>query len=141
MSKTAEQKDATVSTIASELQANQGVVITPDLIQLISMAVAAAVKEANRDEDKEKQKANDEAARQIVRREEEMRLANIKARQDSCPHLDSYEKYAFCGQKNCAGQLVFLCSQCIKPFAPGDPEYNHYLKYVKWDRLGNARLG
>lgn len=138
MAKTAEA-NATVDSIAGDLNKNQGLTITPDLIALIAAAVSAAVKEAGRDEDKEADKARKEEDRQRVIAEEENRLANVRARQDACPHLDAYENYAFCGQKNCRGEVVFICSQCVRPFAPSDPEYSNFVRFVKWDRLGNAR--
>lgn len=137
MTKAAE-KEQTADQVVQQV-ANAGFTITPDIVALISAAVAAAVKEANRDEDKEAEKARQEADRQIVRKEEMQRLANMKERQAQCPHLDAYENYAFCGQKNCMGQLVFICSQCFRPFHPTDPDYAHYVRFVKWERLGNAR--
>lgn len=138
MAKAAEA-NAAVDTIAGDLSRNQGLSITPDLIALIAAAVASAVKEAGRDEDKEADKARKAADRDRVIDEENQRIANMHARQNACPHLDAYENYAFCGQKTCAGQLVFICSQCVKPFMPGDPEYNNYVRFVKWERIGNAR--
>jgi hypothetical protein len=139
MAKPAEQKDATVEALTAKVAESQQLTVTPDLVALIAAAVAAAVKEAGRDEDKEAAKARAEADREVVRREEEQRLANIIARQAACPHLDAYENYAFCGQRNCMGQYVFLCSQCFKPFTPGDPEYNNYVRFIKWERMGQAR--
>jgi hypothetical protein len=139
MAKAAEA-NAAVDSIAQDLSAKQGLTITPDLIALIAAAVSAAVKEANRDEDKEAEKARKAIERQQVIDEENQRIANLKAKQDACPHLDAYENYAFVGQRNCKGELVFLCSQCVKPFQPGDSEYGHYIRFVKADRVGNARL-
>jgi hypothetical protein len=137
MAKTAES-NATVDQVAGQV-AQAGMTITPEVLAMIAAAVAAAVKESKRDEKAEAEEARKEAERQMVRDEELQRIANLKARQDSCPHLDAYENFAFCGQKNCLGQLVFICSQCIKPFKPGDPDYNNFVRFVKWDRVGNAR--
>ncbi len=131
-------KDLAIDSTVKQVEA-AGLTITPEVLAMIGAAVAAAVKEAKRDDKAEAIKAQQEAEREIVRQEEQVRLANMHARQASCPHLDAYENYAFCGQKNCAGQVVFICSQCIRAFKPGDPDYNDFVRYVKWDRLGNAR--
>lgn len=139
MAKTAD-KDLAVDSTVKQVE-SAGITITPDILAMIGAAVAAAVKEAKKDDKADAIRAQQEAERDIVRQEEQARLANMRARQDSCPHIDAYENYAFCGQKNCAGQVVFICSQCIRPFRPGDPDYNDFVRYVKWDRLGNARQG
>jgi hypothetical protein len=133
-----QEKEETLES-ATKIVASQGVQITPDLIALLSAAVASAVKEANRDEDAEVKRAQEERDRDMVRAEEQQRLANVKARQANCPHMDPYDHYAFCGQKNCKGEIIFLCMQCFKPFRPGDPEYNFYARYLKWDKIGSAR--
>lgn len=138
MAKTAET-DATVKATANELQ-SQGFTITPEVLALISAAVASAVKESKRDEKEEARLAKEEADRQMVRMEEEERLRQKKLRQDNCPHLDAYENFAFVGQRNCMGQVMFLCTQCCKPFLPGDPEYANYARYVKYEKLGAARM-
>lgn len=138
MAKTATEKEATVEALTDSV-AKQGVTISPEIIALIAAAVASAVKEAGRDEDAEKKKAREEEDRDRVRKEELQRLENTKARQAACTHMDPYDHYAFCGQKNCLGQYVFLCLQCFKPFVPGDPEYNHFARYLKWDKMGSAR--
>lgn len=125
-----------VQSTASAQQLN----MTAEMLQqLISAAVTAAVAEAKKPYVDEEEKARKERERDIVRREEQQRIANKKAAQDNCPHVDPYENYAFVGQRNCMGQVVFICSQCCKPFAPGDPEYNQYVRYLKHDRLGAAR--
>lgn len=136
---TAEQKDATVEALAQDIGKAQGLQVTPDLVALIAAAVSAAVREANRNPEEEAEKERIAADRQRVRDEEEQRIANIKARQDMCPHLDAYENYAFVGQRNCAGQVVFVCTQCFRPFKPEDPDYTNYARFLKWDRIGNAR--
>ena len=137
MSKTAEANatEAVVQDITSKTQ----MTLSPDIIAMIAAAVAAAVKEAKRDPKAEEAEAREEANRERVRQEEEQRIANMKARQAHCPHLDAYENYAFVGQRNCLGQYVFICSQCFRPFHPSDPDYSEFAKYVKLDKMGAAR--
>jgi (p)ppGpp synthase/HD superfamily hydrolase len=106
---------------------------------LITSAVAAAVAEAKKPYVDEADKARKDAEREQVRQEEENRIRNKQARQNACPHVDAYENFAFVGQRNCLGQIVFVCSQCCKPFPPGDPEYNNLIRFVKSERLGAAR--
>ena len=134
-------KEATAEEVVKEevRQTLGASAITPDMLAMIGAAVAAAVKEAKRDEDYEKRKAEEESNREMVRREEEQRLLNIRARQDQCPHLDAYENHAFVGQKNCLGQYVFICSQCFRAFKPEDPDYANFVRFVKVEKMGNAR--
>jgi hypothetical protein len=136
MSKQAE--DNATEAVAGKVAA-AGFELTPAMLAMIGAAVASAVKESKRDAKVEAQEARTEAEREQVRKEELQRIANMEARQNACPHLDTYENYAFCGQKNCLGQIVFICSQCCKPFRPGEPDYNNFVRFVKWDKLGNAR--
>lgn len=137
MAKQAEA-NATVESVKQDV-ASAGLAITPEILAMISAAVAAAVKESKRDEKAEAEESRREEDRERVRLEEQARIANIRARQDNCPHLDAYENYAFCGQRSCAGEYIFICSQCVRPFRPSDPDYANYVRYVKWDKMGAAR--
>lgn len=133
------EKDATVESLAQNVAVSQGMTITPELIALLSAAVASAVRESNRDPDKEASKEREERDRNMVREEERIRMLNTKARQDNCPHMDAYDHYSFGGQRNCKGEMIYVCLQCFKAFTPDDPTYNHFLRYIKWDRMGSAR--
>jgi hypothetical protein len=112
---------------------------TADLQALISAAVSAAVAESRKPYIDPVIEAAKRQGREDVRAQENQRLANMAAAQDNCAHMDGNENYAFVGQRNCLGQAIFICSQCYRPFKPTDPDYASFARFVKGDKLGNAR--
>jgi hypothetical protein len=71
--------------------------------------------------------------------QEDARLASMEAIKNACTHQRDDGTWNLQGQRCCDGVIRFMCPQCGGKFAPGDPQYETLLKYIKKDKLGNAR--
>jgi hypothetical protein len=78
-------------------------------------------------------------SKEMIEAMELAKIANKKAMKANCTHQRDDGKFNFGGQRGSDGIIRFICGTCFGVFSPEDPQYNHFLRYVKRDFLGNAR--
>jgi hypothetical protein len=94
------------------------------------------------------QKANEETMRKSMKDQRERLMADIRASQDTCPHLQGAnalsektgDMTSIVQHRLDIGAVIGICTNCQRVFKPGDPDYLTQMRRKSGNKMSSAGI-
>jgi len=115
-------------------------------LEVFAKMLSEALLESRKPYVSEAQKQNESSMRESMKTQRERIMADIRASQDVCPHLQGSNALSeMSGQLTSiihhrldTGQVIGICTNCQRLFRPGDPDYLQQMKRKSGNKISSA---